>query len=61
MMIPRYSRPEATAIFTDETRFHIWFDIEYYAAQKLEALGIIPEGVAEAMKPARDKINPARI
>ena len=61
MMIPRYSRPEATAIFTDENRFRIWFDIEYYAAQKLEVLGIIPEGVAEAMKPARDRINPARI
>jgi adenylosuccinate lyase len=61
MMIPRYSRPEATAVFTDENRFRIWFDIEYYAAEKLEALGVIPAGVAAAIKPARDQINPARI
>jgi adenylosuccinate lyase len=61
MMIPRYSRPEATAVFTDENRFRIWFDIEYYAAEKLEDLGVIPVGVASAIKPARDQINPARI
>ena len=60
-MIPRYSRPQATAIFTDENRFRIWFDIEYYAAEKLEQLGVIPTGVAKAVQPARDKIKPARI
>ena len=26
-MIPRYSRPEMTEIWTDESRFQIWFEM----------------------------------
>ena len=27
-MIPRYSRPEMTAIWSEQSRFQIWFEIE---------------------------------
>ncbi len=45
-MIPRYSRPDMTKIWEPENRFNIWLDIEIYAAQAMENLGIIPKGVA---------------
>ena len=31
-MIPRYSRPEMTAIWEPQARFRIWFEIEAHAA-----------------------------
>jgi len=49
-MIPRYSRPEMTAIWAPETRFRIWLDIETYACEAQERLGVIPAGVAEALR-----------
>jgi adenylosuccinate lyase len=34
-MIPRYSRPELVAIWSPETRFRIWFEIEAHACDAL--------------------------
>ena len=45
-MIPRYSRPEMTAIWSPETRFRIWFEIEAHAADAMAELGIIPKSAA---------------
>ena len=45
-MIPRYSRPEMTAIWSPETRFRIWFEIEAHATTALADLGIVPEEAA---------------
>jgi adenylosuccinate lyase len=45
-MIPRYSRPEMTAIWSPETRFRIWFEIEAHAATAMAELGIIPKEAA---------------
>ncbi|HEX9646652.1 MAG TPA: adenylosuccinate lyase, partial [Alphaproteobacteria bacterium] len=47
-MIPRYSRPEMAAIWAPETRFRIWLDIERFACEAQEQLGVIPRGVAKA-------------
>ena len=41
-MIPRYSRPEMAAIWSPETRFRIWFEIEAHAAEAMAELGIDP-------------------
>ena len=46
-MIPRYTRPEAAAIWSPETRFQIWMEIEAYATEALEKIGVVPEGVAQ--------------
>ena len=43
-MIPRYSRPEMAAIWSPETRFRIWFEIEAHAADAMAELGRHPEG-----------------
>jgi adenylosuccinate lyase len=45
-MIPRYTRPEMAAIWSPETRFRIWFEIEAHAADALAELGIIPKAAA---------------
>ena len=41
-MIPRYSWPEMTAIWSDESRFQIWFEIEAHACDAQAKLGVIP-------------------
>jgi adenylosuccinate lyase len=45
-MIPRYARPEMAQIWTPETRFRIWFEIEAHATDKLADLGVVPKDVA---------------
>ena len=45
-MIPRYSRPEMTALWSPETKFRIWFEIEAHAADALAELGVIPKEAA---------------
>jgi adenylosuccinate lyase len=49
-MIPRYSRPEMTAIWTAENRFRIWFEIEAHACDALAKLGVIPASVAKKVR-----------
>ncbi len=49
-MIPRYSRPEMTAIWADENRFRIWFEIEAHACDALAELGVIPKSAAENIR-----------
>jgi adenylosuccinate lyase len=46
-MIPRYSRPEMVAIWSPETRFRIWFEIEAHACDALAELGVIPKAAAK--------------
>lgn len=46
-MIPRYSRPEMTEIWSPQTRFRIWFEIEAHAADAMAKLGIIPKPAAK--------------
>ena len=48
-MIPRYSRPEMAAIWSPETRFRIWFEIEAHAADAMAELGIIPKDAAKTI------------
>jgi adenylosuccinate lyase len=48
-MIPRYSRPAMEAIWKPENRFRIWFEIEAYACEAQEGLGVIPAGTAAAI------------
>ena len=48
-MISRYSRPEAVAIWSSETKYKIWFEIEAHAATKMAELGVIPREAAEAI------------
>lgn len=48
-MIPRYSRPEMVAIWTDQTKYQIWFEIEAHACDALAELGVIPKSAAKTI------------
>ncbi len=59
-MIPRYTRPEMSHIWTAENRFRIWFDIEAHACDALAKLGVIPEKAAKNVR-AKGKWDIARV
>ncbi len=48
-MIPRYSRPDMTAIWEPESKFRIWFEIEAHACDAQAELGVIPKEAAAAV------------
>ena len=61
-MIPRYSRPEMVAIWSPETKFRIWYEIEAHACDAMADLGVIPRENAEAVWKAKDvEFDVARI
>jgi adenylosuccinate lyase len=62
-MIPRYTRAEMAAIWSPETRFRIWFEIEAHAADAMAELGIIPKAAAAKIwaKAKNARFNIARI
>ena len=53
-MIPRYSRPDMVAIWSPETKFSIWYEIEAHACDAQADLGVIPRANAEAVWKAKD-------
>jgi len=59
-MIPRYSRDIVTNIWSQESKYKIWLDIEIYAAEAMEKYKIIPKGVATKVR-KKSKINVKRI
>ena len=56
-MIPRYARAEMVDIWSPETRFRIWFEIEAHAADRMAELGVIPK---EAAARVWEKGGPAK-
>ena len=61
-MIPRYARPEMVAIWSPETKFKIWYEIEAHACDAQADLGVIPRENAEAVWRAKDvQFDVARI
>jgi adenylosuccinate lyase len=54
-MIPRYSRPEMTAIWSAESRYRIWWQIEVFAAEAMGKIGMIPPEDAKTIRAAYDQ------
>src|SRR5688500_3826185 len=53
-MVPRYSRPEMTAIWSAENRYRIWWQIEVFAAEAMGRAGTIPAEDANKIRAAYD-------
>ena len=53
-MIPRYTNPEMAEVWSDQTRYTIWLDIERHALEGLVKLGAAP---AEALKAYNEKAS----
>lgn len=51
-MIDRYTNPEMAAVFSDDTRYRIWLDIERYA---LEGMVVAGQAPAEALQAYNEK------
>ncbi len=49
-MVPRYSRPEMTAIWAPENRYRIWFEVEALAAEGMARVRAIPLEAARAIR-----------
>jgi len=48
-MIERYSRPEMVALWSAESRYRIWFEIEAHALDAMAELGTVPQSAAKAV------------
>jgi adenylosuccinate lyase len=59
-MIPRYTRPEMAQIWAPDNKFRIMLEVETLAAEAMEQTGIIPQGVAKALR-ERGQFNVERI
>ncbi len=61
-MIPRYSRPDMVAIWSPQTKFKIWYEIEAHACDAMADIGVIPRENADAVWKAKDvEFDVARI
>ncbi len=49
-MIPRYTRPEMGAIWSDENKFQKWLDVEIATAEAEAEAGLIPKSAARAIR-----------
>ena len=54
-MIPRYSRPEMQAIWTDENKLDLWLQIEMHAAEALVKEGVVSKSDFSRMKSGANK------
>src|SRR3954471_2549982 len=54
-MVPRYSRPEMTGIWSAENRYRIWWQIEVFAAEAMGRIGMIPAEDAKTIRAAYDR------
>ena len=48
-MIERYSRPAMAALWSAESRYRIWFEIEAHALDAMADLGVVPQSAAKAV------------
>ncbi len=48
-MIERYSRPAMAALWSAESRYRIWFEIEAHALDAMAELGVVPHSAAKAV------------
>lgn len=53
-MVPRYSRPEMTAIWSPINRYRIWFEIEALACEAMAELGDMPKEAAKVIRERGD-------
>ena len=57
-MISRYSRPAMVALWSAETKYRIWFEIEAHATDALAELGVVPKDAARRIWEADDAAGP---
>lgn len=56
-MIPRYSRPQMSKVWSDENMYGIWLDIEIAASQAWTNMGVVPQSDMDLIRNASFDIN----
>src|SRR5207237_8847791 len=59
-MIPRYTLPEMGALWSEETKFQKWLDLEFAVCEVHAEMGTLPREALERIKP-NAKFSVARI
>ena len=59
-MIARYTRPAMGNIWTEESKYRMWLEVEAAASETLAEFGIVPAEAARAIR-ERGSIDVARI
>ena len=59
-MIPRYTRPEMAAIWSEENKFCRWLDVEIAALEGWNKIGVVPAEAVEKIK-KNAKVDVAKI
>ena len=49
-MIPRYSTTEMSNIWSAKNKYKLWLEIELYACEIQEKLGVIPKKKSESIR-----------
>ena len=59
-MIPRYTRPEMAALWSDEEKYRAWLRVELAATETLAARGLVPPDDLETIR-AKASFDVSRI
>ena len=60
-MIPRYSLPEMASLFTDESRFATWLEVEILATEGWAQLGVVPAEEARLVRERAPVVDTALV
>lgn len=60
-MIARYTPADFADLWTSDTRFKVWLDVELAACEAMERAGLVPEGVAARIRAKDLKLDADRI
>ncbi len=60
-MIPRYQTPEMAELWSDETRYGTWLEVELAACRAMESEGLVPLGTADEVQSKISRLDPGRI
>lgn len=60
-MIPRYTPKEFERLWSDETRFETWLNVELAACSSMEEAGIVPMGTVDRIRDRKIELDPSRI
>ena len=59
-MVPRYSRPDMVALWSDQTKYALWLEIETLALEGMVAEGIAPASALESVR-KKGAFDPKRV
>lgn len=60
-MIPRYTPKAFAELWSDKTRYNIWFEVELAACQAMETEGLVPKGTAASIRAKNITLDPNKI